>query len=107
MSEKEIPVEEETTEQNEEQSSWTEEFTVAGSELWAKVKELAHEATVRRVVIVHEAKNIHFEVPLMVGVAGIALLPVYAAVALIAALVGNFKIMVERFEKTPEAVAEA
>jgi hypothetical protein len=83
---------------------WTEEFTVAGEDLVAKVKQLVHETSVRRIVIKNEAKRIHFEIPLALGVVGIALLPVYAAVALIAALVVDCKILVERVEK--ESVTE-
>ena len=49
----------------------------------------------------NEAKRINFEFPLALGVVGIALLPVWAAVALIAALVTDCKILVERVEKEP------
>lgn len=80
---------------------WTEEFTVAGEDLMAKVKQLVHETSVRRIVIKNETKRIHFEIPLAIGVVGIALLPVYSAVALIAALVVDCKILVERVEKEP------
>jgi len=85
----------------EEGQNWTEEFTVAGEELVAKVKQLVHETSVRRIVIKNEAKRIHFEIPLALGVVGIALLPVYSAVALIAALVVDCTIVVERVEKEP------
>ncbi len=95
MSEEKIHVEDETVE-NEETSSWTEEFKVAGGELVDMVKKLAHEATVRRIVIKNEAKNVPFEVPLALGVVDVALLPVYAAIAMIAALVVDFTIMVPR-----------
>ena len=97
-----IDVEEEaTTESTEKGKSWTEEFTVAGEDLMAKVKKLVHETSVRRVVIKNEAKRIHFEIPLAVGVVGIALLPVWSAIALIAALVTDCKILVDRVEKEP------
>lgn len=81
--------------------SWTEEFTVAGEDLVAKVKQLVHETSVRRIVIQNEAKRINFEFPLALGVVGIALLPVWSAIALIAALVTDCKILVERVEKEP------
>jgi hypothetical protein len=97
-----IDVEEETTtESAEEGKSWTEEFTVAGEDLMAKVKELVHETSVRRIVIRNEAKRINFEFPLALGVVGIALLPVWSAIALIAALVVDCSILVERVEKEP------
>jgi hypothetical protein len=106
MSKEKIHVEEESTE--DENKSWTEEFKVAGSELVGMVKKLVHETAVRRIVIKSEAKNIHFEIPLAIGVAGIALLPVYAAIALIAALVVDCTILVVRSEKAvePEVAAE-
>ncbi|MCA9925380.1 MAG: DUF4342 domain-containing protein [Anaerolineales bacterium] len=104
--EEKIHVDEETTE--EEKNSWTEEFVVAGNEIWGTVKKFAHEATVRRIVITNEAKGIHFQVPMLVGVAGIALLPVYSAIALIAALVVDCTILVERVaEKTPDVEVAA
>ena len=98
-----IDVEEEaTTESTEENGkSWTEEFTVAGEDLVAKVKQLVHETSVRRIVIQNESKRINFEFPLALGVVGIALLPVWSAIALIAALVTDGKILVDRVEKEP------
>ena len=93
--EEKINVEEETVEEK----SWTEEFVVAGNEIWETVKKFANEATVRRIVIRNEEKGINFQVPMLLGVAGIALLPVYSAIALIAALVVDCTILVERVEK--------
>ena len=108
--EEEIPVMEDA-ETAEEGKSWTEEFVVAGEELVGMVKKLVREATVRRLVIKNEKMNLHLEVPLVMGVAGIALLPVYSAVALIAALVTDCTILVERHEpmqeKEPEVVVES
>lgn len=101
MNEEKIHVEEEATNEGPEKT-WSEEFKVAGSELVDMVKKLVHETTVRRIVITNEARRIHFEIPLALGLAGIALLPVYASVALIAALVVDCTILVERVEKEPE-----
>ena len=111
MSEEKIHVEEETVEEvgkeTAERTRWTEEITVAGSELWKMVTKLAREATVRRIVIKNEKRGIHFEVPMLVGVAGIALLPAYAALGVIALLVTDCSILVERAEeKDPESEAE-
>jgi len=86
--------------------SWSEEFTVAGSELVDIVKKLVHETAVRRIIVKNEAKRIYLEIPLLMGVAGIALLPAYAALALIAALVADCKIIVERTEKEPATAVE-
>lgn len=103
--EEKIHVEEAT---EEEKTSWSEEFVVAGNEIWDTVKKFAHEATVRRIVIKNEEKGINLEVPMLLGVTGIALLPVYSAIALIAALVVDCTILVERsVEKEPEVEVAA
>ena len=101
-----IDVEEEYTKEESESRNWSEEFTVAGEELVGFVKNLIHETNVRRIIIKNEAKRVHFEVPMVLGVAGIALMPAYAALALIAALVTECEIQVIRVEKEPAASVE-
>ena len=103
----EVPIEEETTEESSEGRKWEEEFTVAGEELVGFVKKMAHEATVRHLTIRNEEHGVNLHIPLVLGVAGIALFPVYAAVGLIAAMVTSCTVTVERYEKekAPEDVA--
>ncbi len=101
-----IEVEEEEVSETAEEKSWTEEFTVVGEELVQFVKNLVKETNVRRIVIKNEEKRVHFEVPLLFGLAGIAMLPAYAALGLIAALVADCSITVVRVEKEPEAATE-
>lgn len=74
----------------------TEEFHIDGEELLAKVKELVHEGNIRRLIIRNEAGTTLVEIPLTVGLAGVALLPVWAAVGAIAALATDCSIIVER-----------
>lgn len=74
----------------------TEEFRLDGNELLAKVKELIHEGNIRRLIIRNEAGTTLVEIPLTVGLVGVALLPVWAAVGAIAALATNCTIVVER-----------
>ncbi len=105
--EEKIHVEEEPTVEKSSGASWTEEFKVAGTELMDTIKRLFNATTVRRIVIINEDKGIHFEIPLLFGVVGIALLPVYSAIALIAALVTDCKILVEHSEKASVEAAEA
>jgi hypothetical protein len=81
---------------------WVEELKVSGDELLETVKGLVREAGVRRIVIRNSQKRVLIEIPLVVGLAGIALLPVYSAVALFAALVADCTILVERTGKEPE-----
>lgn len=101
-----IHVEEETASEPGKKSGWTEEFVVAGEDLLGLVKKLVRETTVRRLVIKNEARHIHLEIPLVLGVAGIALLPVFTAVALIAALVIECTILVERTPDKEKAPAD-
>ena len=78
-----------------------ERFTVAGSNLVEKVKELIHQGNVRRVRLIHEEKAL-IDIPLTVGApaAAVAVLaaPVLAAVAAIAGLVTECTIEVEKVE---------
>ncbi len=77
----------------------TEEFRVSGERLVAKVREIVHEGNVRRLIIKNEEGSTLIEVPLTLGVVGIALIPVWAAIGAIAALVTNCSIVVERIEE--------
>lgn len=109
--EEEVVVEEVVDETAEDKKDWGEEFVVAGEELVSTVKNLVKEAAIRRIVVKNEKYNIHLETPLVLGVAGIALAPFYAGLALIAALVTECTILVDRkeptVEKEPEPVVES
>jgi len=77
----------------------TEEYQVSGESLVAKVKELVHEGNIRRIIIKDEEGKILIEVPLTLGVVGAVLLPVWAAIGAIAALVADCTIVVEKEEE--------
>ena len=74
----------------------TETIEVEGDSLLTKVKEIVHEGNVRRITISNEEGEKLIEVPLTVGVVGVLLLPVWAAIGAIAAVVTNAKIEIER-----------
>jgi hypothetical protein len=74
----------------------TDEYQVAGDDLLSKVKELVHEGNIRRIIIKNDEGERLIEIPLTVGVVGIALLPVWAAIGAIAALVADCTILVEK-----------
>ncbi len=74
----------------------TEEFRVSGEEVVAKVKELVHEGNVRRIMIRNEKGETVVEFPLTVGVVGVLLLPMWAAIGAAAALLTRCTIVVER-----------
>ena len=78
------------------------EFTVKGEEVLAKVKELVREGNVRRIVIDNEDGKTLVEIPVTVGVIGAVLLPVWAAIGAIAAVVANCTIRVERRDENGE-----
>jgi hypothetical protein len=60
---------------------------------------LVHEGTVRRIVV-KDAKGATFaEFPLGIGVVAVALLPLWAAIAAIAAIAADFTIQVETAEE--------
>ena len=80
----------------------SEKFTISGSELVDKVKQLIHEGNIRRVRVIHEGRTV-LEIPLSVGAPaaaiGIMLAPVLAALGAFAALVTECTIEVEKIEK--------
>jgi len=84
----------------------TEEFRVSGEAVVSKVKELVREGNVRRIVIKNDDGKALIEIPLTIGVIGTVLLPVWAAVGAIAAMVAHLTITVERVvqeEDQPQA----
>ena len=76
----------------------TEEFTVNGEELLAKVKSLINEGNIRRITIKDSEGKTLVEFPVTIGVIGALFAPVLAAVGAIAALVTKCTIVVERRE---------
>ena len=74
----------------------TQEFTISGDEVVAKVKELIHEGNVRRIIIKNEEGRTMREVPLALGLIGAALMPVLAAIGAAAAIATRCTIVVER-----------
>jgi hypothetical protein len=79
-----------------------EEFRVDGEALVGKVKEIIHEGNVRRIIIKNEKGETLIEIPLTIGMVGVILLPVWAAIGAIAALAANLTIVVEKVESAPE-----
>jgi len=102
MSEEEIRIEEDEVEEENGDKEWVEEMKVSGDELLGTVKGLIKEAGVRRIVILNKNEKVLIEIPLVIGLAGIALLPVYSAIALFAAIVADCTILVERGGDEPE-----
>ena len=97
-----VEVEVEVDEVQEESEEGTgekhEEYSVCGEDLLSRVKELVREGNIRRITIRSDEGNTLIEIPLAIGVVGAMLLPVWAAIGAIAALVTNCTIAVERRE---------
>ena len=73
-----------------------EEIKVAGDQLVQEVRRLVHEGNVRRIIIEGEDGRTFMELPLTVGVIGVLVAPLAAAIGALAALVSNVTIRVER-----------
>ncbi len=76
----------------------TEEFRVNGEELVAKIKQLLHEGNIRRIIIKDKDGRTLIEVPFTLGVVGALLVPVWAAIGAIAALVAEATVVVEKVD---------
>jgi len=79
----------------------TEKYTIDGSQLVEKVKQLIREGNIRRVRILHEGRTV-LEIPLTIGAPAAALTilmaPVLAALGAFAALVTQCTLEVEKIE---------
>lgn len=74
----------------------TEEYSISGEKLISTIKELIRETNVRHITIKNDRGETLIEVPLAVGVVGVLLLPVWAALGAIAALAADLRITVVR-----------
>ncbi len=83
-----------------------EKYTVSGSQLVEKVKQLIHEGNIRRVRIIHKGKTV-FEIPLSIGApaaaAFVLMAPLLAALGAFAALVTECTIEVEKTDEKEQA----
>lgn len=75
------------------------EFKVRGEELIKKIKDLIHEGNIRRIIIKDEQGKPYVEIPMTLGVVGVVLAPVWAAIGALAAMASNFKIEVVKREE--------
>lgn len=74
----------------------TEEFSVTGEEVIAKVKQLIKEGNARRIIIKNETGESLIEIPLTIGAIGAVLAPALAAIGAVAALLTKCTIVVVR-----------
>lgn len=75
-----------------------EEYTVSSSNLIDRIGEILHEGNVIRIIVKDEKGKQLLEIPATIGVIGVVIAPWLAALGVIAALVANCTIIVERRE---------
>jgi hypothetical protein len=75
-----------------------ETFSINGEQLLKKVKELIAEGNVTKITIKDKAGKELMSFPVTIGVVGVVLAPIFAAVGALAALVTECTIAVEREE---------
>ncbi len=73
-----------------------EEFEVTGEKVLETVKQIVREGNIRRVTIRNSEGESLIEIPLTAGVVGAMILPVWAAIGALAALVTKCTIVVEK-----------
>ncbi len=77
----------------------SEEFSVTGEQAVDFIKKLLHEGNIRRIVLKDESGKTLLEIPVTIGVVGVILLPVWAAIGAAAALVAKMTIVIERTDQ--------
>jgi len=85
---------------------WTEEITVRGGDVGETIGRLAKEATVRKITVKSQSGKTLFEVPLVVGAAGMLVLGPVTAWLLVVAWLARVSILIE-YEAAPTKAEEA
>ena len=79
-----------------EENNNTEKITINGEELVAKIKDIIKQGNAKKITIRGKDDNEILSFPVTVGVAGLLLAPVLAAVGAVAALATECTIEIER-----------
>ena len=74
----------------------TEEFKINGEDLIAKIKDIIKQGNAKKITIKGKDDNEILSFPVTVGVVGIVLAPVFAAIGAVAALATECTIVIER-----------
>jgi hypothetical protein len=78
------------------ENTFKETFSMKGEQILNKIKEVVEEGNVRRISIHDKTGKEIMSLPLTIGVVGVLLAPVLAAVGALAAIIGECSITVER-----------
>ncbi len=73
-----------------------ETFKLKGEEILQKIKDLIEEGNVRKITIHDKNEKEIMSFPVSIGVVGVVLAPILAAIGAMAALIGDCSISVER-----------
>lgn len=76
--------------------AYKETFNISGENLLKKIKELFNEANVTKITIADKNEKEILSFPVSIGIIGVFLAPIFAAVGAIAAIVTDCKLIVER-----------
>jgi hypothetical protein len=76
----------------------TETFKLDGGKVLDTIRDLIHQGNIRRIILKNEDGKTFIEIPLTLGLVGAALLPVFAAVGALAAVVTRVVIVVEKVD---------
>jgi len=82
--------------------AYKETFNISGENLLKKVKELFNETNVTKITIADKNEKEIISFPVSIGIIGLFLAPVFAAVGAIAAIVAECKVIVERKDEAPK-----
>ncbi len=77
-------------------STPVESYQLTGEDVISRIRQIVHEGNVRRVLIKNAEGHVIVEFPLTIGVVGAALVPMWAALGAIVALVSDCTIEIER-----------
>lgn len=104
MSEETINVEEEfeAGPSDKEKKTWEEHLNIDSDQIVGKVQELLREAAVRKITIKDESGKTLLSIPLYAGFASLLVFGAWNALALLAAWVAKFSIIIEREGEEPE-----
>lgn len=78
--------------------AFKETYNISGENLLKKIKELFNETNVTKITIADKNEKEIISFPVSIGIVGLVLAPVFAAVGALAAIVAECKIIVERKE---------
>lgn len=80
----------------------TEQHTVRGEQLLAKVREIIESGNARRIIVRSAEGHTILEIPVTLGVVAAALLPLWVAIGAIAALAADYTLVVEKEPEVDE-----